>query len=966
MNGAGRDFEDLLKETELDSAKMILRLTSELREKELEVASTRSRAFDEVQRNNKAREEEYEALMRAQEDRIAKREQSLARLLVEKESALWQKYQAMLDEAVGRQREDFEAQRALLKAGIEKKETELAAQKKNLRLEMEALFHKWEEEREADFKIERETFIEELKLGRATAQKEALERARQMEELWRQKLSQQETEYESREAMAAEEVRSQMRRERVEELKTLNDRLNAEFSKREQELYAHYASWLEENKKLLEDKFSRRLEASQAEYRERTAALEEALAKTREELANRGKDWEEKYSGLKASYSEKEAALEKAARELQARHLERERELAEKQETLAGELREEAARRKDALARKEKDLERNFESNLADFTAEAERRLRAVEERETKTAAERQELAALRAQIGALLTQKQTELEKTFEERNSLLRQSLVESFKIKEISLDKKYEDLKHQQAELASQKDAAMSRAKALMDENKRLKDALVSRDSKTHGVIEAERARLEEERARLEAELQAKEERLKAAAHEQERALKAAYAQRAQADSGRLAAQLAIKEAAVEKEREALNRRAAELEAGFLETLRAREAEVTENFKRNTETLKAQAAAARRGWEEERAARAAQAEAMAAGARAEEQEKAARRETDLKAFYENRERELLAAARDSAAGEAKRLEDALRLKERTLAARVKALEDSLAKALADNSGASGALSAARGELELLTARLDDSERERQKLIQENLTKSRDLRQTLEKEFLDKLREIEQNYLGQITALSKRSDETRKADRDEYFRKLQFVKDDFEARLASQAKDMEASYLERERKITAAQNEAYKVKERALVARQAQLESSYQAMLSEKSERVDVDRSLADDVTRLKTELEHNNSQLRDTIASYNTRLEELETKLRGEFEARKKELEDGQRIRALQLEAERNKLKTVLDQEQQLVGDLQKREAALQENYAAREADLARRFKEARERLEKDYQNKLKGPG
>ena len=60
------DFEDILKETELDSAKMILRLTSELREKELEVASTRTRSFDEIQRNNKAKEAEFEALMRAQ------------------------------------------------------------------------------------------------------------------------------------------------------------------------------------------------------------------------------------------------------------------------------------------------------------------------------------------------------------------------------------------------------------------------------------------------------------------------------------------------------------------------------------------------------------------------------------------------------------------------------------------------------------------------------------------------------------------------------------------------------------------------------------------------------------------------------------------------------------------------------------------------------------------------------------
>jgi len=41
---------------------------------------------------------------------------------------------------------------------------------------------------------------------------------------------------------------------------------------------------------------------------------------------------------------------------------------------------------------------------------------------------------------------------------------------------------------------------------------------------------------------------------------------------------------------------------------------------------------------------------------------------------------------------------------------------------------------------------------------------------------------------------------------------------------------------------------------------------------------------------------------------------------------------------------------------------VADLQKRDAALQDSYAAREADLARRFKDSRERLEKEYQDRL----
>ena len=958
-----RDYEDILKETELDSAKMVLRLTSELREKELELASTRSRSFDEVQRNNKAKEAEFEALMRAQEERIARREQDLAKLLVEKESGLWKKYQAMLDDAVALQRSEFESERELLKTDIIKKETELAAQKKNLRLEMESLFKKWEAEREADFKTERETFIEELKLGRETAKKEALERARQMEELWRQKLSQQETDYRSREAMSAEEIRSQMRRERVDELKALNERLNGEYSKREQELYAHYTGWLEENKKLIEDKYARRMEAADSEHRERAARLEDNLAKTREELAAREKAWEEKYAELKQFFIEKEAALAAAGHELQAQHMARERELSEKHELLERETKEEAARRKDALLKKEKNLEQQFANNLAEFAAETERRLRAMDAREAGIARERAEAANMRAQIGDMLAQKQQELEKTFEERSSLFRQSLEESYKIKELSLSKKYEEIEHQYAVLNAQKDGAMAKVNSLLEETARLKDALISRDSETRGVLEAERARYEEEQKRSEEALQARADRIKEEALAREQAIRADYAERLEAESSRLGAQLRIKEEALEKERAALDAKAAEMEARFLETLKTREAEVTENFSRHTDALKAQAEAARRSWEEEKAALNGAAAAQAAQVRAEEQRNAERREEELKDFYETRERELKAVSAEAAAATEKRLTETSALKEKDLQVRLSALEENLAKANAENGLSAMRISALKDELELLGTRLEETERGRQALIQENLTKARDLRQTLEKEFLDKVKDIEQNYLGQLTDISKRSDEARRADQDEYFRKLQYVKDDFSARLASQSKEMESSYLAREKSLMAALDSAYRLKEKALEARQAQLENNYQTVLSEKASRIETDRTLAESVGHLKDELEQKNRQLKETIAAYNTRLEELETKLRSDYEARKKDLEDGHRMRSSQIEAERSKLKSVLEQEQRLVTDLQKREAALQESYAARETDLARRFKEARERLEKDYQDKLK---
>jgi hypothetical protein len=76
-DSGANDFEDLLKDSELDSAKMILRLTSELKEKE----------------------------------------QEIGRLLVEKESALWQKYQKMLDDSVSAHRGELEEERARPPAG---------------------------------------------------------------------------------------------------------------------------------------------------------------------------------------------------------------------------------------------------------------------------------------------------------------------------------------------------------------------------------------------------------------------------------------------------------------------------------------------------------------------------------------------------------------------------------------------------------------------------------------------------------------------------------------------------------------------------------------------------------------------------------------------------------------------------------------------------------------------------------
>ncbi|MCK4935912.1 MAG: hypothetical protein KAR84_03600, partial [Elusimicrobiales bacterium] len=102
------DFDDILKETEIDTAKMVFRLSSELKERDAEITNLRSKSFEEIQRNNKAKEAEFEALIKAQETRIKQREQEISQLLVNKESKLWSKYQQMLDSAINTHRDELE------------------------------------------------------------------------------------------------------------------------------------------------------------------------------------------------------------------------------------------------------------------------------------------------------------------------------------------------------------------------------------------------------------------------------------------------------------------------------------------------------------------------------------------------------------------------------------------------------------------------------------------------------------------------------------------------------------------------------------------------------------------------------------------------------------------------------------------------------------------------------------------
>ena len=192
------DFDDILKETEIDTAKMVFRLSSELKERDAEITNLRSKSFEEIQRNNKAKEAEFEALIKAQETRIKQREQEISQLLVNKESKLWSKYQQMLDSAINTHRDELEDERQRLHHELAKKEEQLNQQRKTLRSEMENMFKKWEGEREEQFKLERETFINELQLGRDTAKKEADEKIEHINKIWRQKLWQKGEEFKTK------------------------------------------------------------------------------------------------------------------------------------------------------------------------------------------------------------------------------------------------------------------------------------------------------------------------------------------------------------------------------------------------------------------------------------------------------------------------------------------------------------------------------------------------------------------------------------------------------------------------------------------------------------------------------------------------------------------------------------------------------------------------------------------------
>ena len=738
------DFDEILKETELDSAKMIFRLTSELKEKELELASLRSKSFEEIQRNNKAKEAEFEALIQGQEGRIKKREQEIARLMVEKESRLWQKYQVMLEETIARHRAELESERIRLNEEVTRKEAEILAQKKALRGEMETLFKKWETEREEDFRNERKTFIEELKLGRETARREAEERAGQMEKLWKEKLAQSAAETTTRHELELEETRRRIRQEHLAEIKALTTRLNSDFALKERQMQENYTVWLTDNKSLLEESFSKRLTQTDANYSSRVAALEAALVNTEEELARREARWEEKLAELKKFYAVKEAELEAFRKEGETGLLTSEKSLADKYARFEKELLSKVEKMKSELARKEQQIEAESVENAAELREQFAVREKLLAEREAKLSDEREELNRFRNQVADTIRQRETELAKAFDERYALIKESMEESARIKELGLVRKYEETQHQFSIISGQKDAVLARVNAITEDNKELKRLLAEKDAYLRTMTEQEHIRNSELRKKLEEEFALKAGAMRDTLAAGEEAARKTFAENLRTETTRVAEQYRIKEAALAAQHDLINSQARELEAKFMEALKVKETENAENIKKAQAGLNARMEAARTGAAAETAEVRRRSEEAVSVIRADCETRLKEKDLQHEHLLLAREKQAFETARNELELENKKMEEGYRLKLRDMESRQHALEQNLKFTLQNMDAAHAQVARLKEDIELINIKLDETEYEKQRLIQENLSKAKDLRQVIEKEFIDKLENI------------------------------------------------------------------------------------------------------------------------------------------------------------------------------------------------------------------------------
>lgn len=582
------DFDDILKETEIDTAKMVFRLSSELKDRDTEIANLRSKSFEEIQRNNKAKEAEFEALIKAQETRIKQREQEISQLLVSKESKLWNKYQQMLDSAINKHRAELEDERERLHRELEKKENQLNEQRKTLHSEMEDLFKKWEGEREEQFKIERETFINELKLGRDTAKKEGDGKIEHINKIWQQKLRQKEEELKTKYQLELEELQGQLNENHLKQTKTLTDKLNSEFKKREEELTGIYKNWLNENKNLSKEEQENRVWKVETEYKKQTRRLSEMLREAKEELKKSELESEKNLLAIKQHYQKKEDELKTIKIDFEINQKNRENTLEERYSNRETELFSRINLKTEELKNKEKALEDAYGARIKDLSANMEEQNKRLEEQKQKLKREEQNLKNFKDRISNILKEREAELETNTEQRYLLLKQSLEESFALKEKNLSKKSEDIHKQSESIETQKSSMLETIQTLEDKNKKLELTLKEAAQNNTETLNQKDEAIKNVKHEFEIEFNEKTKKLDRKFSQKDEELERDYQRKFDLEESRLSERLKIKEQAIEKQKELLITQAAKLEEKFLNTLKEKELETAKSFKRTIETL------------------------------------------------------------------------------------------------------------------------------------------------------------------------------------------------------------------------------------------------------------------------------------------------------------------------------------------------------------------------------------------
>lgn len=987
-----RDFEEIADTAELDAAKMVMRLAAELRDKDAELAALRLKAMEEVQRHRKAKDAEVEAVASAQEERMSGRERELAEMWVKKEAELWQKYQMLLDAALSKNREELEEERKRFQEELRKREAELPTQRNLLRREMEDAFKRWEAEREEQLKYERETFVRELELGREVAHKEARERIVQVEEIWKQKLAQQERELNARYQSDIQTSRRKIREEafkevgRMEEeyaskslamdgeIKALRENLQADFDRKEEELHSRYQDWMEENRRGMETETERRQKKVEADYKAQLSRVSGSVARLESELSSRETEWRQKYDELQAHFHNKELNLERMRKDMTGENLANENGLAQKYQQMESELRVALARQREELDRREQQLREEASRRENELSRAAETRQAELEEQAARLSREQQELGRRQSELSNLFRQREQELAKAYDDRLKSFQLSIEESFKVREQTIAARCQQMEKQQETILHQKESAFEQLKRLKDENASLKNQLEMKENAVAEKISQEQQKSREHREKFELAVHRRQEKLEAQYIEKEQQLARAYSEKLEMERARLEAQSKIREKAISEREQKLQQEALAGQTRLLEELNAKEAEMELRYQEGVRNLakeleesrgrhEAETARLRAGLEEEK--KNLKEEVSALERRLKEENEAA-----LKKAEESHRAEIARIGEEAVSRHESGLARALGESEEQHKRKILELENT--NRLLEQQCQSlvrAQVSAAEDEkitkeqLQSLYLQIQQMESEKQRFQTVLERKCREAGKQAEEEYRRRAEKAESDYSVWRAKFAEDAHERERTREAGHLQKLEMLRQELSSKYRNQAEELERIYMEKESSALKAMEENYALIEKTLEARYQQMEKSYQAVLINRTMAVEQDKRLAGDITKLKEELESKAAELTSKLQSEDKRNREIRDKLEREYEKRKAELEESNRIRAVQVENERAKLSAWMLQEEKLLSELQKRELVLRETASRKEAELEDKFEKNRARLEKEYAVKLK---